>query len=214
MKKLIIATLGFEEKFMIRTITRHGLDKGDKILLLTGPSTDKSAIAINLVKEFITKYYGKDVALIIKEIPIHDIYDAIRTIKQNIINEAKGIMNIIVNLSGGMRILIISTLLALMTLNMKNVIAEIETEDSSTLITIPIEMFLIKPQIRKRHAVILQILAQTQEPLTIKTLAEKLKIDDSTTRRHILKLRKMRLVEVKKGKPLLIQLSPLARLLM
>jgi CRISPR-associated protein Csa3 len=214
MKKLIIATLGFEEKFMIRTITRHGLDKGDKILLLTGPSTDKSAIAINLVKEFITKYYGKDVALIIKEIPIHDIYDAIRTIKQNIINEAKGIMNIIVNLSGGMRILIISTLLALMTLNMKNVIAEIETEDSSTLITIPIEMFLIKPQIRKRHAEILQILAQTQEPLTIKTLAEKLKIDDSTTRRHILKLRKMRLVEVKKGKPLLIQLSSLARLLM
>jgi len=98
----------------------------------------------------------------------------------------------------------------------KPVIGSIDpfNEDSSTLITIPIEMFLIKPQIRKRHAEILQILAQTQEPLTIKTLAEKLKIDDSTTRRHILKLRKMRLVEVKKGKPLLIQLSPLARLLM
>lgn len=214
MRKLIVATIGFEEKFTIRTITRHGLDKNDKVLLLTGPPTEKSMTAINLVREFITKYYSKDVTLIIKEIPVHNFYNAIHTIKESIMKEAKGVISIIVNLSGGMRILIIETLLALAILNMKNIIVEIETEDSSTIVTIPSEILSIKPQIRKRHAEILQILAQAQEPLTVKTIAEKLGIDDSTMRRHLLKLRKMKLIETKKTKPLLIQLSPLAKLLM
>ncbi|MGB9730143.1 MAG: CRISPR-associated CARF protein Csa3 [Thermoprotei archaeon] len=214
MRKLIIATIGFEEKFTVRMITRHGLDKGDKVLLLTGPPTEKSTIAINLVREFITKYYSKDVTLLVREIPVHNFYDAVHIIKQNIMNEAKGVTNIVVNLSGGMRILIIETLLALTVLSVKNITVEIETEDSSTIITIPTEFISMKLPIRKRHIEILQILAQAQEPITIKTIAEELKIDDSTIRRHLLKLRKMRLVEVKKGKPLLIQLSPLAKLLM
>lgn len=214
MKRLIIATIGFEEKFMIRAITRHGLDKGDHILLITGPSTEKSMNAINLIKGFVTKYYGKDVSLSIKEVPISDFYTSVLTIKQSIIERAKELTNVIVNLSGGMRVLIIATLLALAMLNLKNVLIEIETEDSSSIITIPTEMLSLgQSKLGKRLLDILRILVESQTPLSVSEIAKELQLDESTIRRHLLKLRRMKLIEVKKPKPLMVQPSPLARLL-
>ncbi|MGB9622230.1 MAG: CRISPR-associated CARF protein Csa3 [Candidatus Bathyarchaeia archaeon] len=215
MRKLIVATIGFEEKFMIRAITRHGLDRGDQILLLTGPSTEKSMNTVNLIRGFITKYYDKDVVVHVKEVPVNDFLASVLAIKQSINERSKESVDVIVNLSGGMRILVIATLLALATLNLRNVLIEIETEDYSSIVNIPAEILLLgRPKLSRRLLDILRILIESQEPLSVNEIAEKLQRDASTIRRHLIKLRKMKLVEAKKPKPLILQPSPLARLLL
>ena len=70
MSRLFILTIGFEEKFAIRMITRHGLDIGDKLLIITGPIIDKVEKTITFLKDFIAKYYGKEIELEASYIPL------------------------------------------------------------------------------------------------------------------------------------------------
>lgn len=212
MARVIITTLGFEEKFTVRSITRHGLDKGDKIVLITGPKVERSEKAISFIKEFISKYYPLEVSLNIWDIPVHDIYSMVSRIKQILMEEVKEADRVIVNLSGGMRILILAVFLALTLINIPSLTLEVEAEDSSTLITIPSEILQL-PRIEGSKLEILKILVNTGKPMSIDEIAETLSRDESTIRRHVQKLRKLKLVEVKKIKPLIVKALPVASLL-
>ena len=71
MAKAIILTLGFEEKFAIRMITRHGLDKGDYIVILTGPLVDKTKKVITYLQDFIQKYFKEEIGF---EVSCYEVF--------------------------------------------------------------------------------------------------------------------------------------------
>ena len=212
MPRVIITTLGFEEKFTVRSITRHGLDRGDKIVLITGPRVERSEKALSFIKEFISKYYQSEVSISVRNIPIHDIYTAVSEVKQVLMEEVKEADRVMVNLSGGMRILIIAVILALTLLNIQNLMLEVETEDSSALITIPSELLHL-PRVEGGKLEVLRILIKSSKPMSVNQIAQILNRDESTIRRHLLKLRKLGLIEVRKAKPLVVKALPIASLL-
>jgi len=211
MARALFITLGFEEKFAVRALTRHGLDKGDKITLVTGPRIDKVDKAINFISDFILKYYGGEVDLHVEEVSVHDIYAAISLLRRILTDRSRGADQVIVNLSGGMRVLIVAFIIALGLINLPNLIVEIETEDSSTLIQIPTQIIKVwRHQVGVEKTEILKILVSRGDYMSSREIARLTGKDESTIRRHLSKLREIGLVEAKRFKPLLVKASPTA----
>ncbi|MEM2195341.1 MAG: CRISPR-associated CARF protein Csa3 [Candidatus Methanomethylicia archaeon] len=213
MTRALFITLGFEEKFAVRALTRHGLDKHDKIILITGTRIEKVDRAIGFISEFISKYYGDEVKLRVEEVPVHDICIAASLIRKLIVEEAKNVDQVIVNLSGGMRVIIAAVIIALRLINIQNITIELETEDSSTLVQIPIEAIKIQEhQIGPEKSEILKILTDRDDYLTVGEIAKAVGKDESTVRRHLARLRNAKLIEVKKLKPLTVKATQIAKI--
>jgi len=208
--KVLILTLGFDEKFCYRAILRHGISEGDKIILITAGLVDKVKKAYEWIKSFVERSYNVEVRLI--EVNVRDFVKAIQTVT-NLLEEFRD-YDLIVNLSGGMRALLIIMLFALLLKPIKNVKLEIELEDFSGLIEIP-QALLLLPEIRSNisgeRMEILRLIAQGLSD--VKSLAEKLKRDESTIRRHISALEELGLVTIEKRKPLKVRATELADLL-
>jgi len=194
MKKLFIFTLGFEEKFAMRMITAHGLDQGDKLLFITGPMVEKTKRTIDFIKGFIEKYFLGQVQMEIMEIKsLESFIGIVSKIYSKITNEEKNYDRIIVNLSGGMRILVLATYTAIIlaTLNRKileKTKIELETEDLSVKLTIPNILIKVQELIKlsKEKLEILKCLIEREK--TVKELAEELHKDETTIRRHLIDL--------------------------
>ncbi len=208
--KVLILTLGFDEKFCYRAILRHGISEGDRIILITAGLVDKVKKAYEWIKSFVERSYNVEVRLI--EVNVRDFLKAIRTVT-NLLEEFRN-YDLIINLSGGMRALLMVTLFALLLKPMKNVRLEIELEDFSGLIEIP-QALLLLPEIRSNisdeRMEILRLIAQGLDD--VKSLAERLKRDESTIRRHISALEELGLVTIEKRKPLKVKATELADLL-
>jgi len=208
--KVLILTLGFDEKFCYRAILRHGISEEDKIILITAGLVDKVKKAYEWIKSFVERSYNVEVRLI--EVNVRDFVKAIREV-MNLLEEFRD-YDLIVNLSGGMRALLVITLFALLLRPMENVRLEIELEDFSGLIEIP-QALLLLPEVRSNvgseRMEILRLIAQGLND--VKSLAEKLKRDESTIRRHISALEELGLVTVEKRKPLKVRTTELADLL-
>ncbi|MGC9203257.1 MAG: CRISPR-associated CARF protein Csa3 [Thermoproteota archaeon] len=131
--KTLIVTLGWVECSIVSAILRHGLSRGDKIVLLLPEKKDeKSRKAIEEVRDFVSKYVPTvSVSEII--VPIYNPTEAISTLVKAITEEVKQKRELIVNLSGGMRTLILETLLALTMLKVETLTLELQTEDKVDL---------------------------------------------------------------------------------
>ena len=220
MSRLFILTIGFEEKFAIRMITRHGLDIGDKLLIITGPIIDKVEKTITFLKDFIAKYYGKEIELEVYQVkPEEEFNWNLLRILERLSHETERYDKIIVNLSGGMRILNLLTYTATILLATKirnKLTVELETEDSKALIRIPVETMITLTTAKTLTKEKIQILKLLQgEPLTVKQLAHKLEKDQSTIRRHIQDLISLGLVKpITLQKPMRYQVTPQSRIVL
>ncbi len=211
MKTALILTLGFDEKFCYRAILRHGIKEGDKIILLTAGLVDRVKKAYEWIKTFVERSYDVEVRLI--QIDVKDFIKAIRDV-MNTLDEFKD-YNLIVNLSGGMRALAITVLLALMIKSMRNVRLEIELEDFSGLIEIPqnlLRIHEIRQNLTEEKIEILKLIAQGLRD--VKSLSKTLKRDVSTIRRHISSLEELGLIVVERRKPLEVKTTELADLIL
>ena len=222
MKKLFVFTLGFEEKFAIRMITSHGLDRGDKLLFITGPIVEKTARTLNFIKNFIEKYFPEQIDIEIIEISnFTSFMDLVNKIYTKLSQEVDKYNSIIINLSGGMRLIILATyttILLLLILNKKlkeKVTIELETEDSSAKLTIPniLAELVNLHSLSKEKIMILKCLIHKERK--VKDIAKQLKRDETTIRRHLYDLEELGLVERTKSRPskyrLSKKLSPLLR---
>ena len=211
MQKILMLTLGFDERFAYRAILRHDVREGDMIFLITGKITDKVEKAHKMVKEFISKSYGESVNVKVVELDPTDLIGSIGRLVAII--SSMGDSRFVVNLSGGMRVVIVSTLLAFLLLRMRNVKVEIELEDLSGVVEVPESlMALITSHLPRGGVEILKVAAQGQ--VTAKDLSRTLSKDRSTIRKQIKRLVNLGLLRIKKRKPLTIELTDLGRLLM
>jgi len=203
----LIATLGFDEKFCYRAILRHGIKEGDRIILITAEKVEKVEKAYEWIRKLIQTSFSDKVEVELFEVDVKNPEEAIKRAVE-IVRRAEG--RVIVNLSGGMRALVIIVLLACMMVPL-NAKFEIETEDFSSVVELQSGLInLIKSPPRDISLEILELVANGFK--TVGEIAKKLKKDESTIRRHLLSLEKQGLIKAEKRKPLIVSLTNLAGL--
>ena len=210
MKTALILTLGFDERFCFRAILRHGIKEGDEVVLITAGLVDRVKKAYEWIKTVVERSYDVEVKLI--EVDVKNLMKAILDVVK-ILDEYKD-WNVIVNLSGGMRILTIIMLFALTIKPMRHIKVEIELEDLSALIEIPIQLFAVgdvKSKLTNEKIEILKLISRFEE---VKEIVKVLGKDASTVRRHIASLVEMGLVSVEKRKPLKVKLTDFGELIL
>ena len=211
MPTALIATLGFEEKFCYRAVLRHGIKDGDVIILFTAELVEKVERAFDWIKKLIQSSYGESVKVDLIQL---DPMDPVKSIKRvlNVLDDLSD-FRIIVNLSGGMRSIVVYVLLACMMRIKEGMRIEIEAEDLSGVTELdPKMLILIKEGAKEEWLHILRHIAEGKRD--VKLLAEAMGKDESTVRRQLFTLKKYGLIEIKKRKPLVFEISPLADLLL
>lgn len=207
MKTTLIATLGFDEKFCYRAILRHGIKEGDEIILITAEKVERVEKAYEWIKRLIQTSFSEKVRVQLFEVNIEDVERAIR----EVVDIVKGVEGrVIVNLSGGMRALVVIVLLACMIASMDAKI-EIEKEDFSAVVDF--QSNLIKLVKSPPTAIELEILKLIDGgSKSVQEIAKRLEKDESTVRRYLTELEKSGLITAEKRKPLIVRLTSLARL--
>jgi len=212
MKNALLLTLGFDEKFCYRAILRHGISEGDKIVLVTAKIVNRVKKAYDWVKTFVnTSYSNVEMKLI--ELNVEDTIGSIKKVLE-ILEELEG-YHIVINLSGGMRILSFIVLLSLLFKEIRNAVIEIELEDFSGIVRIPVILLTlpsIKEKLGEEKIKILKTIRDGKN--NVKSIAEYLNKDQSTIRRHISSLKKLGLIEYEKRKPLKVKPSKLLDLIL
>lgn len=212
MKNALLLTLGFDEKFCYRAILRHGISEGDKIVLVTAKIVNRVKKAYDWIKTFVnTSYSNVEMKLI--ELNVEDTIGSIKKVLE-ILEELEG-YHIVINLSGGMRILSFIVLLSLLFKEIRNAVIEIELEDFSGVVRIPVILLTlpsIKEKLGEEKIKILKTIRDGKN--NVKSIAEYLNKDQSTIRRHISSLKKLGLIEYEKRKPLKVKPSKLLDLIL
>jgi len=112
----IIATLGFDERHIVRSILRIGFGGVKRILLLVprGGVEDKTMKAFEQIKSLASIAGVDDVSMV--EVPIEMFNDAVAEIRKIAYECVSKYNRVFVSLGGGMRALVIETLIAIFTL--------------------------------------------------------------------------------------------------
>ncbi len=217
MGKALVVTVGFDEKYTIRAVLRHGLKEGDAIVLVTGPPTDKSRKAIQAVEEFLSKAYGPSISVEKVEVdPASGFAQMVLNVHEKLLGIAARSGEVVLALSGGMRAVVLATFVAAALLShaLTRVKVELETEDSSALLEVPQALLnpqLLLPRLEGGKRKILSILT---DGLTVREIASRLGKSESTIRRHLAWLEERGLVAPTSARPKRYALTPAGRVIL
>ena len=215
MYRALIINLGFDEKFAIRALTRHGISKGDRVILLTGPRVERVEKAASYVRVFLDKYHSGEAHLELVSLPIGDFYDAVSE-AMKIIEKVLDADEIIVNLSGGMRITTLAIFTALLFMNPENLVLELESEDTSTYLTLDVKVLrslLTIKELSEEKKDILKVLMECDGSITVHELSSMFNRDESTIRKHLRELKDKGYIIIKKRKPLIVEKHPVLKII-
>jgi CRISPR-associated protein Csa3 len=190
---IITYTFGFDERFAFRSLLRRGLGGSDKVAVLV-PSNrpdEKSENALSSLDNFVKRYVNGE-GVMRYEIEIDDFYVAVTIIAGLFRSWAE--RPIILNLSGGMRLLIVETLVAAVYCGIP-IKVEMETEDGKTFTEFETPD-LLPVRLDELDIEILRTLSNVK--LTLKFLAEALQVAKPTAWRHVKKLQELGLVELER----------------
>lgn len=191
MARSIVVTFGWTESPVIGAIVRHGFEPGDRIILLKPVDRDERAEkAISDLRAFLSNLAG--VELVEKEVDVRSFVDAVIAIKRLLDRERLN-RNVIVNLSGGMRILVLAAYLA--SLFTRNVKLEIETENRKVWTALPSINISQLSRLKRNHVRILRLLQISKGVSSVRDLLSALKLPRSTFYACVRDLKDMELVE-------------------
>lgn len=204
-QKIFLATLGFDTKFQLRTLINIGRNMIDHIILVLPKNSDERALrALSDIRRFAVDIMGIDTESL--EVEVSDPVNAISSIYRRLRRYEPYI--IIADLSGGMRALILETIIALLILHRHtrvNIKINIWTEDMKNQINLSPDQADI-PILDNLSIMILQQLSII--PLTLQELKNILKKPRTTIYQRLRTLAEQGLVEVnKKGKNVYYQIS-------
>ena len=210
--KSIFATFGWTETPVISAILRYGLKEGDKIFLILPEWRDeRSDAAIRDLKSFISSTKGVDVQEI--RVNLEDFASSVSRIRRAIEDE-RG-RKCIVNLSGGMRALVLSTYIAASVANHPNLSLELETENRRMRIEVPKLSVRDLSNTKLSRRMIQTMRKLLSGPKRSPDLRRELGISSSSFHRIQEELEKRGYIERRKvGKAYLISLTPRGRLIL
>jgi CRISPR-associated protein Csa3 len=185
---IIFATLGFDEKFIIRDILRRGIKEESKLLIFTSSEDSRVEEAFMTLK---TTFISIPLKIEKYRINIENPFSAISEIRNIILENIKGHSEIVFNLSGGQRILLsyIFSIIASEKLNCEIVMI---SENSSFQVSLPSKIFFAK-QIDPLSLEIVKMLKE--KPLKVGEILEKLGGGRTTVWRKLKLLTKEGIIE-------------------
>lgn len=185
MRRLLISTLGFEEAFLIRFLLRNQPTPEDFILIVSPlPSDDRLLRAFGELEKFVERYI-KGIKLERLEIPVVKFHNAIVIIAKKILSS--NINNAIVNLSGGMRTLILAVLAAVKITLGDRAEIEIELEDRRDIVRFkPSIMDLKVPSLRQ--IAIINAMKELGRECTLSKISSKVGTPRSSVYKEIKKM--------------------------
>lgn len=191
---LYISTLGFDEKFVVRFLMRHGIKQKDKFLLIVVKDferNEKAKNAYNNLRNIVATLIDQDNFFVLP-IDVHDDpIKNIRVIANKIISIPQ--REIRVCLSGGMRILIILVVLALRLVGNRNIAIDVDFEDLSGHRTIQYTALIISRNVRW-----IEILRQIKQGIKgVRQLANVLGLSPATISRELAEMEEKGLIEKK-----------------
>jgi len=215
---LKIFTFGWSPEFVIRPLLEEGTSKEDAVLLLgTKPESEytikRVEDAFRQVKSFLDMAGVSEV--IYREIDVNrDIIDICRDVVKTVKELEKGHQSMKFYLTGGMRVLIIATMIVarLLSLAGRNVEVKTSREDRPVSYIIPLNLLNLDVNLTSSQIEILKHLRIRGEG-TFDELA--VGRSEVTVRKHLTKLREKGLVtHTTKGRKQVYRLTPLGELLL
>ena len=184
-RKILVATVGFDEKFTIRAIMKHQDDIESFIGVLSEPVEQRAMQAANNIKMFIENYLidkGRHIKYGFEEVDPSNPYTAISNLRKLFKPEYEYILN----LSGGMRALIVETLTAFILSRARGAI-EIELENFTGKITIDPKIYTAGPLSSDEEKIVNAI--KKLEKATYKDIVRETGIPRATVFKHLSTLR-------------------------
>ena len=194
--KILVATIGFDERPVIRAILRHGLNFREILLLKPRePSDSRSSRVIENIRSLLEKT-DANVKLSVVEVDVKDFYRGVGEVKKHLAEKTREYGGeILLLLGGGMRSLITETLVAAIQLSnellVKGVI-EIDLEGEASYTSARIEDLVpltLTPQERR----ILEEIRK--EPKSLSSLRTSLDLPKTTIWKILQRLEEKGLVE-------------------
>lgn len=213
-----VFTFGWSPEFVIRPLVSRGVSKDDTIVLIANkPETDyakkRAEEAVGEVIKFLKTIKAGRIQYV--EIELDDDIIAIcRRIVKVIKDTDRKDEPIEFYLTGGMRVLVLATMLVarLLSLTGRKVIVETSREDRPVSFEIPIQLLNLSPRITSSQLEILRYLKAVGEG-TFEDLA--VGRSEVTVRKHLTKLRGMGLATFSaRGRKQIYKLTPLGELLL
>jgi len=210
--KTLILSLGFDERFAIRSVLRTGLSRGDRVLIFTAePIVDKTEKALKIVLEFLKKYF-EGIECEVISIPTKDFEQSISIIGERLMKLKSLGYDIILNLSGGMRSLIIELLAASILIGLRGIV-EIELENLEGYLSFPIDILKIKTPLKDEYKNVLNAIIEAGE-INLSQLSRRIAMAKSTTHKIVKKMIEEGLIEYEKvGKEYHLKAKTIAKLL-
>ena len=209
---LLICSVGFDERFIVRTIVdfRLGIKSKDGIVLFLPSGADpRSYGVIDRIKDFV-RSYKLNIELFSYEINIDDFWKGAGTVRKIVeeILDSIGPETVYVMLGGGMRLLILEILIGIVATGVRGEII-VYKEDLSGKSSFPINIL----RMEKPSTVLIQLLEKIIEKprISFSELSNVLNISKSTLHKRLKILQRMGLISIEKvGKNVYISPLPYA----
>jgi CRISPR-associated protein Csa3 len=184
-----VFTLGFHEDFAIRRLTSKAAQKGEPILVFTAkPAVGAVQKAYNSLREFCRRVGLEEPSL--TEL---DLSDGPRALVEarNLMGQLPGLL--VVDVSGGVRALVVVTMLALLALGRDYELYAASETGTGFELHLPAGVAKALSRLSEEKRLILAELAKSPG-LTVEGLAKRLKRAPKTVRNHVAELKKAGLV--------------------
>lgn len=191
MSRIFVATLGFDEKFVVRFLLRHGVRKGDTIIVVVPAGyerNEKASAALENLQSLIAKLIPESALRVLDVDLSAEPALSIRRIRSVIVERPFG--EVYACLSGGMRALIMLVVSALFLLRGVAVSLEVEFENFEGMLEIPLSALGIP-----RNERWLRILSLLEDGLSVRAIAGRLGLSPATVSRDIKQMGVLKLVD-------------------
>jgi len=193
--KTLVAVLGFEESIVISAAIRHKLELGDRLIIITSKDQEDSRAeaARRRLQGFVQQAGVDRPWLTLTAMPVseHDIEGTILVLVSLLHAETGSGRKVIVEVSGGLRVLCLALFLAASIVNSMVEGIYTVTENTRELLKLPRLDF--RPRLSSVLKELIDTVAESEETL-LEDLANSLGKDLSTISRQVRRLEEMGLV--------------------
>jgi len=216
--RVMVLTLGFDEKFAIRALTRAAPSSGDEVLVVMPSESDER---VEKALDYLRRFCNiMDFPLEVEKVPVEKPEEAIAMIYKRLSQRLRGGKKLYLNLSGGMRALVLEVLAAAIAIarqwpsSMVETKVEVELENFKNVIELTLGHFSLSLP----GSIDLEVLRsikklQASGEATLDTIASEAKIPRSTTYRRLLDLKERGYVRAeKRGRKVVYSLTELGEM--
>ncbi len=192
---IIAITFGFDEKFAIRALLRHFAPDRTKVVVLLpeDDQDDRVGRGLSVLNDFVKRYVNEEGVEVVK-VPVGDFLGSVLTLARTFRMWVE--RPIILNLSGGMRLLVVEALCAAL-MSRVPMTVEVESEDGKALAAFS-TTDLSFPEIDEVDRQIIESLARGFRTLGL--LSEELGLSKPTVWRRLKRLADAGMLQLSQGK--------------